>query len=292
MIRHSVAGGVATITLDSPQNRNALSQALISSLLSAISDAVSDEATRVIVLTHTGPAFCAGADLKETVAGFTSGPAPGPASPGLRNAGSEATGATGEGDASEATGPAPAEAGASSRVPAGRMGEVLAALWESPKPVIARVGGAARAGGLGIVAAADIAVCADDVTFAFTEVRIGVIPAVISATVLPRLAPRAAAELFLTGETFDARRAVEIGLVTAAVPSADLDGRVDAYAKALLRGAPGALAGTKQLLQGPIRTHLAELTELSVRYFTSAEGREGISALLEKRSAAWVPGPD
>ncbi len=220
---------------------------MISSLLTAISAAVSDEATRVIVLSHTGPAFCAGADLKETVAGFRS-----------------------------------------KQVPAGRMGEVLAALWESPKPVIARVGGAARAGGLGIVAAADIAVCADDVTFAFTEVRIGVIPAVISATVLPRLAPRAAAELFLTGDTFDARRAVEVGLVTAAVPASALDERVDAYAQALLRGAPGALAGTKELLRSPIREQLAALTELSVQYFTSDEGREGITALLEKRQATWV----
>jgi methylglutaconyl-CoA hydratase len=155
--------------------------------------------------------------------------------------------------------------------------------------VIARVGGAARAGGLGIVAAADIAVCADDVTFAFTEVRIGVIPAVISATVLPRLAPRAAAELFLTGDTFDARRAVEIGLVTAAVPASGLDARVDAYAQALLRGAPGALAGTKKLLRAPIRAQLAELTELSVRYFTSDEGREGIAALLAKRRPSWAP---
>jgi methylglutaconyl-CoA hydratase len=248
MIRHSVAGGIATITLDSPSNRNALSQQLITDLLAALEAAVSDEATRVIVLTHTGPAFCAGADLKETVAGFQSG-----------------------------------------QVPAGRMGEVLAALWESPKPVIARVGGAARAGGLGIVAAADIAVCADDVTFAFTEVRIGVIPAVISATVLPRLAPRAAAELFLTGDTFDARRAVEVGLVTAAVPASSLDERVDAYAQALLRGAPGALAGTKELLQSSVRDRLASLTELSVRYFTSDEGREGISALLDKRTPRWAP---
>ena len=261
MIRHSVAGGVATITLDSPQNRNALSQQLITDLLAALSAAVADDATRVIVLSHTGPAFCAGADLKETVAAFSSGPAPGPA---------------------------PAKAGASSRMPASRMGEVLAALWESPKPVIARVGGAARAGGLGIVAAADIAVCADDVTFAFTEVRIGVIPAVISATVLPRLAPRAAAELFLTGDTFDARRAVEVGLVTAAVPASALDERVDAYAQALLRGAPGALAGTKELLRSPIREQLAALTGLSVQYFTSDEGREGITALLEKRQANWV----
>ncbi|GAA1028930.1 enoyl-CoA hydratase family protein [Virgisporangium ochraceum] len=289
MIRHSVAGGIATITLDSPSNRNALSRQLITDLLAALGVAAADEGTRVIVLTHTGPAFCAGADLKETVAGFSSGQAPGPASPGLRSAGSAATGATREGDAPEDPGPAPAEAGASSRVPAGRMGEVLAALWESPKPVIARVGGAARAGGLGIVAAADIAVCADDVTFAFTEVRIGVIPAVISATVLPRLAPRAAAELFLTGDTFDARRAVEIGLVTAAVPASSLDERVDAYAQALLRGAPAALAGTKELLQSSVRERLASLTDLSVRYFTSDEGREGISALLEKRSPRWVP---
>jgi methylglutaconyl-CoA hydratase len=249
MIRHSVTGGVATITLDSPSNRNALSQQLISDLLAALNSAAADPGTRVIVLSHTGPAFCAGADLKETVAGFQSG-----------------------------------------QVPAGRMGEVLAALWESPKPVIARVGGAARAGGLGIIAAADIAVCADDVTFAFTEVRIGVIPAVISATVLPRLTPRAATELFLTGDTFDARRAVEVGLITAAVPSPELDERVDAYARALLRGAPGALAGTKTLLQRPIRDLLDELTELSITYFTSDEGREGIGALLEKRSPRWVPG--
>lgn len=247
MIRHSVEGGVATITLDSPQNRNALSRQLITDLLAALEAAATDDATRVIVLSHTGPAFCAGADLKETVAGFESG-----------------------------------------QVPAGRMGEVLTAIWESPKPVIARVGGAARAGGLGIVAAADIAVCADDVTFAFTEVRIGVIPAVISATVLPRLTPRAAAELFLTGDTFDARRAVEVGLVTAAVPAAELDERVEAYARSLLRGAPAALAGTKELLRGPVRSP-AELTELSVRYFTSDEGREGISALLAKRQPTWVP---
>jgi methylglutaconyl-CoA hydratase len=249
MIRHEVAGGVATITLDSPHNRNALSQALISSLLDALSSAVEDSDTRVIVLSHTGPAFCAGADLKETIAGFETG-----------------------------------------QVPAGRLGDVLAALWESPKPVIARVGGAARAGGLGIIAAADIAVCSDDVTFAFTEVRIGVIPAVISAAVLPRLTRRAAAELFLTGDTFDARRAVEVGLVTAAVPAVSLDVRVDAYAQALLRGAPGALAGTKDLLRHPIRDRLAGLTELSVRYFTSAEGREGISALMAKRSPSWAPG--
>ena len=121
------------------------------------------------------------------------------------------------------------------------MGEVLAAIWESPKPVVARVGGPARAGGLGLIAAADIAVCTTDATFAFTEVRIGVIPAVISATVLPRLSPRAAAELFLTGDTFDGVRAAAIGLVTSAVPAVELDAAVDAYVRSLVRGAPTAL---------------------------------------------------
>jgi len=203
------------------------------------------------VLTHTGPAFCAGADLKET----------------------EAATATGE-------------------VPAAGLGAVLEALWHCRKPVVARIGGPVRAGGLGLVGAADIAVCADDVTFAFPEVRLGVIPAVISASVLPRLAPRAAAELFLTGETFDAHRAERIGLVSAAVPAAGLDAAVEAYTAALLRGAPGALAGAKELLRrapGPdLHAELAELTALSVRYFTSAEGREGIAALRERRDPRWV----
>jgi methylglutaconyl-CoA hydratase len=172
------------------------------------------------------------------------------------------------------------------------MGLALAALWDSPKPVVARVGGAARAGGLGLVAAADIAVCADGATFAFSEVRLGVIPAVISATVLPRLAPRAANELFLTGDTFDGSRAAEIGLVTAAVPAADLDAAVARYATALRRGAPTALAAAKSLLRRgatrPLHEELAELTELSVRFFTSAEAREGVQAFFEKRDPAWV----
>jgi methylglutaconyl-CoA hydratase len=156
---------------------------------------------------------------------------------------------------------------------------------------VARVAGPARAGGLGLIAAADIAVCAADATFAFSEVRIGVIPAVISATVLPRLAPRAAAELYLTGETFDGARAAAIGLVTAAVPASELDATVARYTDALGRGAPGALAGAKQLLRrgGDIDTEIDALTALSIRYFGSAEGLEGVRAFREKRDASWVP---
>lgn len=173
------------------------------------------------------------------------------------------------------------------------LADVLAALWEFPKPVVARVGGPARAGGLGLIAAADIAVCTTEATFAFSEVRLGVIPAVISATVLPRLAPRAAAELYLTGDVFDGRRAAEIGLVTAAVPATDLDAAVSRYCDSLVRGGPLALAGAKQLLRRTpkesVRADLAELSERSGGYFRSAEGREGVAAFREKRDAAWIP---
>jgi methylglutaconyl-CoA hydratase len=181
---------------------------------------------------------------------------------------------------------------ASGELPAARLGELLAALWEWPKPVVAKVGGPARAGGLGLIAAADIAVCTTDATFAFSEVRIGVVPAVISATVLPRLTSRAAAELYLTGDVFDGTRAAQVGLVTAAVPASELDATVTGYVDALLRAAPGAVAGTKALLRkrsGPLGPDLAELTALSVTYFRSAEAVEGISAFRHKRVPNWVP---
>jgi methylglutaconyl-CoA hydratase len=250
MIRATTARGVATLTLDSPHNRNALSRRLVDELLAALAQARDDDSVRVVVLSHTGSVFCSGVDLTETAAARDRG-----------------------------------------EVPAARLGEVLTAIWESPKPVVARVGGAARAGGLGLIAASDIAVCGEEASFAFTEVRLGVIPAVISATVLPRLAPRAAAELYLTGERFDGRRAVEIGLVTAAVPTADLDATVTRYTDALCQGAPKALAGAKRLLNRDtdVRTALVELTALSVDFFTSEEGREGVAAFQERRSPNWVP---
>ena len=252
LVRTATAAGVTTLSLDSPANRNALSTPLMSELLDALAAALTDRAVRVVVLSHTGPVFCSGADLKET-----------------------------------------ATARADGRLPVEMAGDVLAAIWEFPKPVVARVGGPARAGGLGLIAAADIAVCTADATFAFSEVRLGVIPAVISATVLPRLAPRAAAELYLTGEVFDGVRAAEVGLVTAAVPPAELDDAVARYCRALVRGGPLALAGAKQLLrrtpQPTVRAEIAELAERSAGYFRSAEGREGMAAYREKRDASWVP---
>jgi methylglutaconyl-CoA hydratase len=140
-----------------------------------------------------------------------------------------------------------------------------------------------------MIAAADIAVCTETATFAFTEVRIGVAPAVISATVLPRLSSRAASELFLTGDTFDGARAVAIGLVTAAVPEPDLDAAVARYVGSLRRGAPGALAITKGLLRtGPLEARLAELTALSVAAFRGVEGREGMAAFAQRRDPSWI----
>jgi methylglutaconyl-CoA hydratase len=252
LVRTATAAGITTVTLDSPANRNALSTPLMRELLDALAAALTDPAVRVVVLSHTGPVFCSGADLKETAAARADG-----------------------------------------TLPVEMVGDVLAAIWEFPKPVVARVAGPARAGGLGLIAAADIAVCATDATFAFTEVRLGVIPAVISATVLPRLAPRAAAELYLTGDVFDGVRAAEAGLVTAAVPAAELDGAVDRYCRSLVRGGPLALAGTKQLLrripQSSVRAEIAELAARSAGYFRSVEGREGTAAYREKRPASWVP---
>jgi methylglutaconyl-CoA hydratase len=244
-----VAQGVATVTLDSPDNRNALSKALVAELLDALAGALADDTVRVIVLSHTGKVFCSGADLKETASGDR---------------------------------------------PISRVGEVLETIWTSPKPVVARVGGAARAGGIGLIAAADIAVCTSGATFAFSEVRLGVIPAVISSTVLSRLGSRAAAELYLTGSIFDGTRAAQVGLVTAAVPAEALDETVAGYVAALVRGAPGALAGTKELLRRPkadtFREEVERLTEVSLGYFASAEGLEGVRAFREKRDPDWVPG--
>ena len=248
LVRASVRDGVATITLDSPHNRNALSNKLVGELHAALTEAIGDEAVRVIVLTGTGPVFCAGADLKERRD---------PQAP-----------------------------------PAVTYPEVLSLIWTSPTPVICRLNGTARAGGLGLVAACDFAISPDTATFAFTEVRLGVVPAIIAVTCLRRMEPRAAAEYFLTGETFDAARAVQIGLVTRAVPEAELDATVERYTGMLLRGAPEALAITKEMVRMvpalSLEDGFARMAELSAERFGSAEGREGLASFAEKRDPAWV----
>ncbi|MEU7525621.1 enoyl-CoA hydratase-related protein [Saccharothrix sp. NPDC042600] len=254
LVHYEVRRGIATITLDSPHNRNALSAQLRAELTGHLKAAVGDDAVRVVVLTHTGPVFCSGMDLKEA-------------------------------------GGASASQQGVNEFPA-----ILEQLWTSPKPVVARLAGPARAGGVGIVAACDIAVAVESATFAFSEVRIGVVPAVISVTVLPRLLPRAAHELFLTGETFDAGRAVAIGLVNSAVPADGLDAEVARYTDMLALGAPNALAATKRMLQQERSSNLgevfADMLELSAKHFGGPEGQEGIAAFVQKRKPSWVPTGD
>ncbi|MCI2420972.1 enoyl-CoA hydratase family protein [Saccharopolyspora sp. K220] len=251
LVHLAVDRGIATITLDSPHNRNALSAQLRKELREHLTAAIADDGVRVIVLDHTGTVFCAGMDLKES-----------------RSADAEKQGVL--------------------EFPA-----ILEQIWTSPKPVVAKVAGPARAGGVGMVAACDIAVAAETATFAFSEVRIGVVPAVISVTVLPRLNPRQAHELFLTGETFDARRAAEIGLINSAVTADALDAEVRRYTDMLALGGPRALAATKAMLSSQRPSKMSEafdpMLKLSAEHFAGEEGREGMRAFSEKRKPAWVP---
>ncbi|MGX9890641.1 enoyl-CoA hydratase family protein [Streptomyces sp. NPDC002276] len=167
---------------------------------------------------------------------------------------------------------------------------VLRQMVETPKPVVARVTGHVRAGGLGLLAACDIAAASGEATFAFTEVRIGVAPAVISLPLLPRTDPRALARYYLTGERFDAPEAARIGLLTTAAE--DVDDSLAPILDGLRRSAPEALAETKRLLTARVLETFdrdaADLTALSARLFASAQAREGMTAFLERRDPAWL----
>jgi methylglutaconyl-CoA hydratase len=250
VVRVEVARGVATLTLDSPANRNALSRAVRGRLRQALADALADDAVRVIVLDHTGRVFCSGMDLSEAAGG-------GAQEQGVRE-----------------------------------FPELLESIWNSPKPVVAVVRGPARAGGVGLLAACDVVVAAESATFAFSEVRLGIVPAVISAVVLPRMMPHVAHRLMLTGNVFDAAQAATGGLVDLVVPDSDVDGEVRAQLVELTAGAPTALAETKRLLRAGTELHFDELLELSARFFASEEGQEGIASFREKRPARWVPTSD
>jgi methylglutaconyl-CoA hydratase len=169
---------------------------------------------------------------------------------------------------------------------------VLTLVIENPKPVVARVNGAARAGGLGLIAACDLAVGLASATFGFSEVRIGVAPAIIAVPLLRRMPRQALRDLFLTGATFDGVRARQAGLLDRAVDDGDLDDAVDSLVYQLAQGAPEALAVTKRLLRelpGPdMQEDFRRMAEVSAERFSSAEAREGIAALLEKRSPTWA----
>lgn len=233
-----VVDGVATITLDSPANRNALSQQLLAELHGAFDTAESDGA-RVVVLTHTPPVFCAGADLKERSAG---------------------------------------------RVDSTSFVSAIERLGSIEAPVIAAVDGPVRAGGVGLMAACDLVVVNPSITFAFTEVRIGVAPAIITAPILQRCGWSKLAAAYLTGEVFDAQHALDMGLITHI--SSYVAGTVAKLATSIMLGGPNAVAATKALLRRP--HSMSELQALSESLFTSDEGREGMAALAEKRQPRWA----
>jgi len=245
-------GPLARLTLNSPHNRNALSTALVAQLHQGLRDAAADPAVRVVVLGHTGGTFCAGADLSEA----------------------------GDGDPYDM-------AVARAR----EMTTLLRDILECPLPVIVAIDGHVRAGGFGLVGACDIAVAGPHGTFALTEARIGVAPAIISLTLLPKMSARAAARYYLTGETFDAHTAAEIGLVTMAAD--DVDAAVASLVAEIGRGSPQGLAASKALTTAAVLEGFdrdaERLTEESARLFVSEEAREGMLAFLQKRPPSWAP---
>jgi methylglutaconyl-CoA hydratase len=260
--------------MDQPHNRNALTPALLTGLADGVAAAVADPAVRVAVLTHTGPAFCAGADL---TAGGSAAVSPGAGLP--------------RGDDRRSP-DSPAAAAYARQSPAG-LADVLAAIQDSPKPVVARIAGHCFGGGVGLAAVCDLSVAADGARFGFTEVRVGVAPAIISVVVLPKLRRGDALELFLSGERITAARAAEAGLITRSVSAGALDETVSSLTGKLRAGGPSALAAAKQLVYrvpGTARdAAFGWATELSASLFASAEAAEGMAAFREKRPPAWAP---
>jgi methylglutaconyl-CoA hydratase len=239
---------VAWITLNQPDKRNALSGDIVAGLLLHLRAAIADAHVRAIVVTGTGTAFCAGADLKS--GGVAAGEAENP------------------------------------------FVTVMNTIWEAPKPVIGRINGHAFGGGVGLAAACDLTVAADAAIFSFSEVRVGVIPAMISVVVLPKLGIQNTMWLFLTGERFAAPRAVQLGLIHRAVPAAELDAAVEEILAMVRLGGPNAVREAKQLVRRIPTLSMDDgfryTTKKIGELFASAEAAEGMQAFLEKRKPRWA----
>lgn len=243
LVKYAVSEGVATITFDSPHNRNALSRQLMGEFYECLDTAESDDAVKTVVIAAEGRVFCSGADLSEA------------------STGSMEEGARG-------------------------IVELQRRIVAFPKPVVTRLYGAVRAGGIGIVAASDIAISADDASFALTEVKLALAPAAISLTVVPRMTSRSAALTFLTGEKFTGTQAAAYGLVTMAVPADELDTAVATVCAGLASGAPQGLRETKALLSRDllerIDTRGDDLARLSASLFDSEAAHEAMTAFLNR----------
>lgn len=244
LVHYSVADAVATITLDSERNRNALSRQLVSELFACLERAGSDADAKAVLITSAGRVFCSGADLSE---------------------------ATSDG----------MEDGARKLVALQRL------IVGMDKPVVVRLGGPVRAGGIGIVAAADIVVASEEATLALTEVKLGLAAAIISLTVHARMTPRAAALTTLGGEVFTAAQAAAYGLVTTAVPADRLDAEVAEVCRSLATGAAQGLRESKRILNrellARIDAHGEEMAELSARLFASDEARAAMQTFLTRK---------
>jgi len=255
LVHYTVEGSVARLTLDSPDNRNALSTALVHQLHQGLTDATEESGVRAVVLDHTGGTFCAGADLTQAVSGGRA-----------------------------------ADPGDVAVDRARELTRLLRRILKLPMPVIAAVDGHVRAGGLGLVGACDIAVAGQASTFALTEARIGVAPSIISLTLLPKMTARAASRYFLTGEKFGAAEAADIGLITIAAD--DVKATVASLSAAIAKASPQGLAASKALTTASILEAFDgkadALTEQSARLFVSEEAREGMMAFLAKRPANWT----
>jgi len=247
LVHLDVDDGVATVTLDSPHNRNALSRQLVAELTDRMTTAAASAGLRAVVLTHTGTTFCAGADLSEASTGPMSGAAR-------------------------------------------SLLDLIRTIVDLPLPVLARIDGNARAGGIGLLGACDIVVAGPRSTFAITEARLGLAAAVISVSVLPRIDARSASRYYLTGATFDAAEAQRIGLVTIAAD--DVDAAMATLTADLRKGSPQGLIESKRIANRGVREAIErygdEMLELSARLFASEEAHEGMTAFLERRPPRWT----
>lgn len=251
------ARGVATVWLNRPEIHNAFDDALIAALTAMLRGLEADAGVRVVVLAGKGKSFSAGADLNwmKRMAGYSE-------AENLRDAAALAT--------------------------------LMRTLNDFAKPTVAAVHGAALAGGVGLVACCDIALAADSALFGISEVRLGIIPAVISPYVVAAIGARAARRYFLTAERFSAAEALRLGLVHAVYKAADLDTALRQTLDHLLDAAPRAQAATKRLIRrvahGAVDDAMVQDTVAGIaKARASAEGREGLAAFLEKRKPVWPP---
>lgn len=255
ILERSAAGPVARVRLNRPDVRNAFNADLIAALTAAFEELGADESVRAIVLSGEGKVFCGGADISWM---------------------------RGSLDLTYDENVADAQA----------MSDMFRAIDRCPKPVIGKIHGAALGGGAGLAAVCDIAVASADAVFGFTEVKLGIIPAVISPFVLAKIGISNARALFLTGERFDAKRALHIGLVHEVVVGDTLDVCIERITDELAGAGPGAVAAAKALIPRVTAATYDESRDITAeaiaRRRTSPEGQEGLRAFLERRRASWI----